>query len=180
MDWTQLGIAGAALFVLFTLGKVIIKAWTEGDAARTKAMGDGFRSITDSHAAMVRDNRDGYTATTALIHEHHTNVTGQIGNLRDIVIAIDSKVSNMWDLTPVKFPKPATTIAIDPSVFDQSQTQPIPAQPAPLASTVALTPPQGSRATTQGEANRPGPTQQSKAVPREVQGEYSTSTKKPR
>lgn len=169
--WVQLGIGGAALFILFTLGKLIIEAWTKGDAERTKVIGDGFKSITDSHAAMVKDNREGYRVTAQLVYDHHTNVTGQIGNLRDILIGLDSKVSSIWDLTPVKYPKPETNISIDPTLFTD---QP---KPEETSATAASTPPRGLRA--QSQAERPGPTAQSKAVPRTIEGgEYSTSTKK--
>lgn len=192
----QLGIAGAALFVLYQLAKLALHTWGKNDAARTIAIADGFKSITDSHAQMVRDNANGYMATTEMLNEHHAKVAGQIGNVRDLMIAIDSKVSTALDLTPIRTQRPELIQPIDKTLLSSTtnpppfNTQP-PFENSDLEDTPVQVPipqPIPKRAQTAQPmtvqippAERAGtPTGRAQAVPRPVSGEYSGATKKPR
>lgn len=197
----QLGIGGAALFVLYQLARLVVLKWSEGNMLQTKAIGDGFKSITDSHAQMIRDNLNGYNITSQMLNDHHSKVAGQIGNVRDLVIAVDAKVSAAMDLTPIRQQRPDLMQPIDKTLVAPNML--ISNMPGALSTSLGAslgddqdtpvqvpipTPPTSLR-----QYNRPptpvpmpaperplSPTAKSQAVPRKIGGEYSGAVKKPR
>lgn len=193
----QLGIGGAALYVLYKLARLALTIYSKNDAAKTQAIGDGFRAITDSHAQMVRDNALGYHQTTQMLHDHHAKVAGQIGNVRDLAIAIDSKLSTALDLTPIRQQRPDLVQPIDKTLVlpdygaqppsglsDNEVTPPMGPPPQPPQQAQPAAPPRAyNRPPTPvplPPAERPHtPTSRAQSVPRPVGGEYSGAVKKP-
>lgn len=86
----QMGIAGLISIIGYRIALVLINAWTTSEAARTKALAEaekdrtaaitsGFKSVTDVHASLL----------------------SQQTNLALKIVALDSKISTIFDLTPV-------------------------------------------------------------------------------
>jgi hypothetical protein len=84
----QLGIAGALVFVGWKVSTLLIEKWSVGEAARTKAIAEGFAAITgkvDAH----------HTADL----QAHAELGESVANIRGLLTREDSPVKRK---TPVR------------------------------------------------------------------------------
>lgn len=155
----SLGIGGLIAIGFYKIAMVLIRVWTTGDAARTKVIGDGFKAITDSHAALIDVVRDQAQEQTAAANDQRRYIDATFANIDKSINALEVRVSTALDLTPVRgIPK-----------ADLEQSIPPPSSKLMTTSVIAGVIEVRSDETPR---QRPGPTERAKSQGGVVTGGY--------
>ncbi len=146
----SLGIGGLIAIGFYKIAMVLIRVWTTGDAARTKVIGDGFKAITDSHAALIEVVRDQGERMLAAMNDHRRYIDASFSNIDKSINALEVRVSTALDLTPVR--------GIPKAELEQQ----LPPASSKIVTTTMVA---GVIETRQDEAprSRPGPTERAKS-----------------
>lgn len=163
----SLGIGGLIAIGFYKIAMVLIRVWTAGDTARTKVTGDGFKAITDSHAALIEVVRESNQAMIAAMNDQRRYIDATFANIDKSINALEVRVSTALDLTPVRgVPK-----------IDMDQ---VPPPSSKLVSTTVIAGVIEARVD-ETPRSRPGPTERAKSQGGVVTGGYferSTPMKK--
>lgn len=98
----SLGIGGLIAIGFYKIAIVLINAWTKGDAARSLAISEGFKSITDANADLLGTYHDNHTALLNALSQYQQTTNTAIAQIAGDVRALDAATRTAFDLTPVR------------------------------------------------------------------------------
>lgn len=154
----QLGISALVVLVLgfvgYKIAVLLINKWAAGDASRTTAISDGFKSITNGHASVLQTVNDNHEHVLSVINKHQQDELEDIGNLRNDMTRLDQKLADVLHFTPV-LGVPIPKVILDRNVSATGDEGPTPVDRPPIKHPRAQTGPIAKPATEYGPFNRP-------------------------